>query len=117
MSTDLLLSTIETSAQSLVVHTTNNAAAGLGHKYGPEMGTAVRIMGDSVKNVGVVYIDYRGVGRRALIRKAGKRVIRGKMGNREVVFGGDQEEGGPIGLSDERTHPDGGSPKGKERIS
>ncbi|KAG8887633.1 hypothetical protein FRB99_004224, partial [Tulasnella sp. 403] len=110
ISTDLLLTTLENSAQSLVGHTTDNLSSALGHKYGPEMGSAVKQMGDSVKNVGVVYIDVRGVGRRALIRRAGKRMIRGKMGDKEIVFGAeDVKEDGTIALEDRRTPPAGGS--------
>jgi hypothetical protein len=54
------------------------------------MGSAVAVVGESVRNVGVVYVDARGVGRRALLRIAAGRVVRGRMGGREVVF----KEGG-----------------------
>jgi len=53
------------------------------------MKSAVHTIGDSAKNVSVVYIDLRGCGRRALIKRVGKRVIKGKIGKREVVFGGE----------------------------
>lgn len=92
MSTNLILTTIENCGQQLIVHTTDNLATGLGHKYGQEMDSAVRQMGDSVRNVGVVYVDMRGCGRRALIKRAGKRVIKGRMGKKEVVIGGDQPQ-------------------------
>ncbi|KAG9039336.1 hypothetical protein FS837_000984 [Tulasnella sp. UAMH 9824] len=87
MSTDLILTTLENSAHTLVTTTTTNLSTTLGHKYGPEMGTAVTDVGQALTNVGVVYIDVRGVGRRALIKRAGKRVIKGKMGKRHVVLG------------------------------
>lgn len=66
---------------------TTSLSTSLGHKYGPEMGAAVTDVGQALTNVGVVYIDVRGVGRRALIKRAGKRVIKGKMGKRHVVLG------------------------------
>jgi spartin len=50
------------------------------------MGNAVGLVGDSVRNVGVVYIDARGVGRRALLRVAGKRMVKGRMGGKDVIF-------------------------------
>jgi spartin len=89
-STDLLLTTLESSASHLITHTSTSLAAVATHKYGPEAGRAVGMVGDSVKNVAVVYIDMRGVGRRALLKVAGKRVIKAKMGGKEVVF---QEQG------------------------
>lgn len=90
MSTDLILTTLESSAQTLITNTTENLATSLGHKYGGEMAGAVRTVGSAVRNVGVVYIDYRGVGRRVLIKRVGKRIIKGKIGQQQVVFG---EEG------------------------
>ncbi|KAG8912641.1 hypothetical protein FRC01_004973 [Tulasnella sp. 417] len=87
MSTDLILTTLENSAHTLVAETTTNLSTSLGHKYGPEMGTAVTEVGQALTNVGVVYVDMRGVGRRALIKRAGKRVIKGKMGKRHVALG------------------------------
>jgi len=48
------------------------------------------LMGSTATNVGIVYIDARGVGRRALLRKAGKTFVKAKLGNREVVLGVDE---------------------------
>jgi spartin len=89
-STDLLLTTLESSASHLITHTSTSLSAVATHKYGPDAGRAVGMVGDSVKNVAVVYIDMRGVGRRALLKVAGKRMIKAKMGGKEVVF---QEQG------------------------
>ncbi len=100
MSTDLLLTTVENSAQQLVGQAASNISAGLSHKYGPDVGSAVMTAGGMVRNVGVVYIDVRGVGRRALIRRAGKKVIKGRMGKKEVVFGANEIESGPIAMDD-----------------
>ncbi|KAG9017089.1 hypothetical protein FRB90_001819 [Tulasnella sp. 427] len=98
MSTDLILTTLENSAHTLVQQGTTNLSTSLGHKYGPEMGSAVTEVGQAMTNVGVVYIDVRGVGRRALIKRAGKRVIKGKMGKKQVVLGaeGVREDGSVI---------------------
>jgi len=51
------------------------------------MGDAALMVGQTARNVGVVYIDARGVGRRALIKKVGKKAIKGRIGSRPVVFG------------------------------
>ncbi|KAJ1309391.1 hypothetical protein OPQ81_006168 [Rhizoctonia solani] len=95
ISTDMLLTTLEQSATQLVSHGTEAASKVAGHRYGPEAGAHTRHFGETVRNVGVVYIDARGVGRRALIKRAGKRVIKGRLGSgREVVLGDEQTAGG-----------------------
>jgi spartin len=76
-STDLLLTTVEHSAQYLISNGTQNISRAMEHKYGPDASHAAMQMGDSVRNVSIVYIDIRGVGRRALLRKAGKRIVFG----------------------------------------
>lgn len=55
------------------------------------MGDATRTVGNSARNVGLVYIDVRGVGRRALLKKAGKRYIKAKLGKKDVIFGVDSK--------------------------
>jgi spartin len=84
----MLLTTLESSAHHLISHTTIAMGAAAGHKYGSDAERAVNTMGESVRNVGVVYIDVRGVGRRALLRVAGKRVLKARLGGRDVVFEG-----------------------------
>ena len=41
-------------------------------------------------NVGIVYIDIRGVGRRALLKRAAKGYIKAKLGKKDVVLGVDE---------------------------
>lgn len=44
----------------------------------------------SIQNVALVYIDARGVTRKAILKAAGKAAVRGQMNDgREVVFGTD----------------------------
>ena len=76
-STDLLLTTVEHSAQHLISNGTQNVSRAMEHKYGPDACRAAIQMGESARNVSMVYIDVRGVGRRALLRKAGKRIMFG----------------------------------------
>ena len=56
-------------------------------RYGPDAGNATDALGQTAQNVALVYIDARGVGRRALLKRVGKGVIRAKLGrNKDVVF-------------------------------
>lgn len=59
-------------------------------RYGKDAGDASLLAGKTIHNVGLVYLDVRGVGRRALIKKAGKSFLRAKLGNRDVIFGVDE---------------------------
>ncbi|KAG9096894.1 hypothetical protein FS749_007517 [Ceratobasidium sp. UAMH 11750] len=97
ISTDLLLTTLEQSAHQLVTHGTEAASTVAGHRYGPDVGASTKSMGETVRNVGVVYIDARGVGRRALIKRAGKRMIKGRLGSGKEVVLGDESMAGGIG--------------------
>ena len=85
----MLLTKIERSAYHLASSSNTAISSVLGHKYGPEVGDASRLLGSSATNVGVVYIDVRGVGRRALLRRAGKGYIKAKLGKKDVVLGVD----------------------------
>ncbi|KAL5490682.1 hypothetical protein ACEPAI_5516 [Sanghuangporus weigelae] len=91
LATDMLLTTAENSAKQLLEHGTVHVSEALGHKYGNDMREASLLAGQSARNVGVVYIDARGVGRRALLRKAGKRYIKAKLGTKDVLLGVDQD--------------------------
>jgi len=77
-STDLLLTTVEHSAQHLISNGTQNMSRAMGHKYGPDASQAALQVGESARNVSLVYIDVKGVGRRALLRKAGKKIMFGR---------------------------------------
>jgi spartin len=51
------------------------------HKYGPEAERAAQLLGGSVHNVALVYVDVRGVGRKTLI-KSGKKGMKGVIKTR-----------------------------------
>ena len=55
------------------------------HKYGPEAGHATALLGGSVRNVAVVYIDVRGVGRKALLKSTAKGFVKIKLRDGEEV--------------------------------
>ena len=91
LSADMLLTTVERSATHLIENGTARSSEALGHRYGSDAGNAALLMGQTARNVGIVYIDARGVGRRALLKKAGKRYLKAKLGKRDVVLASDEQ--------------------------
>ena len=51
----------------------------VGHKYGPEAAHSSLLMAGTARNVGLVYVDLKGVGRRALVRRAGRTFVKAQM--------------------------------------
>ena len=76
-STDLLHTTIEHSADHLFSNGIQNVSRAMGHKYGPDASQAAMQIGDSARNVSMIYVDIHGVGRHALLKEAGKRIVFG----------------------------------------
>jgi spartin len=61
------------------------------HAYGAEAGQIAHRANHAVRNVGLVYIDARGVTRRAILKSVGKAAVRGRMNDgREVILGSDE---------------------------
>lgn len=61
------------------------------HAYGAEAGQIAQRANHTVRNVGLVYIDARGVTRRAILKSVGKAAVRGRMNDgREVILGSDE---------------------------
>ncbi|KAJ7063609.1 hypothetical protein C8F01DRAFT_1279563 [Mycena amicta] len=79
LSADLILSTMDSSVKRILDGGTDNIGKVVGHKYGAEAAESSILMTGTARNVALVYIDLRGVGRRALLRKAGKEVIKGRL--------------------------------------
>ncbi len=54
------------------------------HKYGPEAAQATQLLGGSVRNVALVYVDVRGIGRQALLKSTAKGFVKTtlKSGNK-----------------------------------
>ena len=72
------------------------------HKYGPDAGHATALLGGSVRNVAVVYIDVRGVGRRALLKSSAKGFVKARLKNGQTVkLQGDRSEGGGLEVEPE----------------
>ena len=68
------------------------------HKYGAEAGQATALLGGSVRNVAVMYVDVRGVGRRAIVKTTAKGVIKAKTRQGQVVELQGEGEKGDSGL-------------------
>ncbi|CAH7675595.1 senescence-associated protein-domain-containing protein [Phakopsora pachyrhizi] len=80
------------------------------HSYGPEAGAIAGRANEGVRNVALVYIDVRGVSRKAILKSAGKAAIKGRTKDgREFVFkatedgeGGSKENNGHLELNREK---------------
>ncbi|GHJ88251.1 hypothetical protein NliqN6_4653 [Naganishia liquefaciens] len=103
LAADVIGSSIEAAGQTLITSGTNAAAEAAGHKYGAEAGEATRILGGSVRNVALVYVDVRGVGRKTLFKstaKGFKGVVKTRLADgKEVTITG-QDENGNLKIAD-----------------
>jgi spartin len=63
----------------------NRASADDRHKFGAEAGHATALAGGAVRNVAVVYIDVRGIGRKALLKGTAKGFVKARLQNGETV--------------------------------
>ena len=88
LSLDLILSTIDNSARRVLDTGTQEIGKVVGHKYGPEAAHSSLLMAGTARNVGLVYVDLKGVGRRALVRRAGKTFVKAQMSS---VSGGQSQ--------------------------
>ncbi|KAJ7253389.1 senescence-associated protein-domain-containing protein [Mycena haematopus] len=82
LSADLIWSTIDNSTQRILQSGTQNLGAVVGHKYGPEAAESSLLVAGTAQNLALVYIDMRGIGRRALLRRAGKEFVKGRISQR-----------------------------------
>lgn len=83
LSADLIFSTLEYSGKQLLDVGSESLGNIAGHRYGPAAGENVRNLTGTAKNVAVVYVDMRGIGRRALIKKAGKHYAKSHFSSSE----------------------------------
>ena len=93
---ETIADSIDTSTKQLLGTTSNAATNIVRHKYGDQAADISHGLGSTVRNVGLVYVDARGVTRKALIKGAAKGMLfKTKVGNgNEVILGG-----GPIDTS------------------
>jgi spartin len=50
-------------------------------RYGAEAARSAGLITGATKNIVAVYIDMRGIGRRAIVRRAGKEFMKARMSN------------------------------------
>ncbi|KAJ7771522.1 hypothetical protein B0H16DRAFT_1305641 [Mycena metata] len=79
LSADLIWSTIDNSTRRLLDSGSENLGTVVGHKYGAEAAESSVLMAGTARNVALVYIDLRGIGRKALLRRAGKEFVKGRV--------------------------------------
>ncbi|KAJ6500668.1 hypothetical protein C8R45DRAFT_896896 [Mycena sanguinolenta] len=79
LSADLIWSTIDNSTQRILDSGTQNVGVVVGHKYGPEAAESSLLLAGTAQNLALVYIDIRGIGRRAILRRAGKEFVKGRI--------------------------------------
>jgi len=88
ISADLILSTLDDSAKQIMDVGGQRLNAVVGHKYGADAAQSTSMLTDTAKNVGLVYIDMRGIGRRALIKRVGKAYVKEYAKSRSTRAGG-----------------------------
>ncbi|KAL4065207.1 hypothetical protein J3A83DRAFT_4436221 [Scleroderma citrinum] len=77
---NLIQATMDSSVRRIVSAGGDNFARAVEHKYGPEAARSAGLVAGTAKNIIVVYIDMRSVGRRAIIKRVGKEYPKAKLG-------------------------------------
>ena len=75
ISFNTILDSVEQGGKLLLDAGTNASSAAFGHRYGDDAATLTKQVGGSAKNVALVYVDARGVSRRALLKSVGRNMI------------------------------------------
>jgi len=81
LSADLILGTMEESARRILDTGSDELTKVVGHKRGQEAGENAALATGAARNIALVYIDMRGIGRRAIIRKTGKEFVKARISN------------------------------------
>ena len=84
ISLDLLWSVTDASTRRILDTGTTELGRVVGHKYGDEARESSLLMAGTARNVGLVYIDMTGIGRRAILKRAGKTYVKKQLGSRPV---------------------------------
>jgi len=79
ISADLILSTIDDSARRVLDTGAENIGKVVGHKYGEEAAQSSLLMAGTARNVGLVYVDMRGIGRRALLKRTARTFVKSRV--------------------------------------
>ncbi|RDB24224.1 hypothetical protein Hypma_008599 [Hypsizygus marmoreus] len=87
LSADLIFATIDNETRRVLDTGTERIGAVVGHKYGEEAKETSLLMAGTARNVGLVYVDMRGIGRRALLKQAGMQLVRGRVSENPALEG------------------------------
>ena len=88
-----VVDSLEYGGSSVLSSGSASAHAVIGHHYGAEAAKVSAQVGGSVKHVALVYIDVRGIQRRALLKTVGRSALRAKMTDgTEVLLAPSSEE-------------------------
>ncbi|KAG0706501.1 hypothetical protein DFH29DRAFT_901388 [Suillus ampliporus] len=82
LSADLILSSLDSSMKQFVDVGGQNLGRAVEHKYGAEAARSAGLITGVTKNIVAVYIDMRGIGRRAIVKRVGKEFVRASVGHR-----------------------------------
>jgi spartin len=79
LSAALILASIEASAIRLVDAGGAAVSAAVTHKYGATAGENAALAGRTARNIVLVYVDVRGLGRRVIVKRMAKTWVRGRI--------------------------------------
>jgi len=79
LSAALLLATIDASAVRLVEAGGDAISAAVTHKYGTTAGENASLAGRAARNIVLVYVDVRGLGRRVIVKRVAKQWVKGRI--------------------------------------
>ncbi|KAF9265834.1 hypothetical protein L218DRAFT_120707 [Marasmius fiardii PR-910] len=79
LSADLILSTIEESTKKIITIGADRTDAMVRHKYGPEAAQSSAAMAGTARNIGLVYVDLQGMGRKAIVKRVAKVYVKNKV--------------------------------------
>jgi spartin len=79
LSAALILASMEASAIRLVDAGGAAVSAAVAHKYGTAAGENVALAGRTARNIVLVYVDVRGLGRRVIVKRMARTWVRGRI--------------------------------------
>ncbi|OXG55021.1 hypothetical protein J010_00360 [Cryptococcus neoformans] len=85
LASEVVLTSLEATAHDVINSGTVAASSAAGHKFGKDAGELTALIGGSVKNVAVVYIDVAGTGRKAILKSTAKGIIKTRLQSGQTV--------------------------------
>lgn len=85
LASEVVFTSLEATAHDLINTGTVAASTAAGHRFGSDAGEVTALVGGSIKNVAVVYIDVAGTGRKAILKSTAKGIIKTRLQTGETV--------------------------------